>query len=308
MSEIFEALRKAQREADNRGAAPVEGSEVGACVVLSDVSDVTEVTERVGVVPGRTTRASRRHRRFAWIGRLRRTPDQNGRRTHESTVLMSPSQETAIGEQFRILRTRIELAGPGTVMITSALDQEGKTLCAVNLAVALSMRIGVGVVLVDADLRHPNVAMQLGVRSGPGLVDCLLGEARWQDCIVSSAYERLSVLPAGRSSAIAPELLGSERMGTVMSELKSAFPNSHILVDAPPLLLTADPMVIARQMDHILLVIRAGVTPRAAVQKAVDTLGAERFFGAILNGATDHLSHYYYNGRYAYPQHREGTR
>jgi protein-tyrosine kinase len=299
MSEIFEALRKAQREADFQGEQPVGVKEAaigGTRQGSGDPPDHADASPAPRLKP-----APVRRRRFGWLQRLRAmgAVSKNGRGKHQPAVLVSASRETAFGEQFRILRTRIEMAGPGTVMITSALDQEGKTLCASNLAVALSLRMGAGVVLVDADLRHPSVAPYFGLRGGPGLVDCLQGDTRWQDCIVKTAYERLSILPAGCRSDRAPELLGSERMGAVMSELKSQYPTYHIVVDAPPLLLTADPMVIARQMDHILLVVRAGVTPRAAVLKAVETIGPNRVFGVILNDATDSFSHYYYyNGRY----------
>jgi Mrp family chromosome partitioning ATPase len=91
----------------------------------------------------------------------------------------------------------------------------------------------------------------------------------------------------------------------VISELKSCFPAHHIVVDAPPLLLTADPMVIARHMDHVLLVVRAGVTPSAAVLKAVETVGSQRLLGAILNDATETFSHYYYY-KGGYPSRRNG--
>jgi protein-tyrosine kinase len=303
MSEIFEALQKAQREADERQTAPPGDDAAGTEETQGRPAD--EAEHSPPATPVRPRRARRRRRKGRWFQWLRGTASQNGH-GGESAVLISPDRETTVGEQFRILRTRVEMAGPGTVMITSALDQEGKTLCATNLAVALSMRIGAEVVLVDADLRHPSVGASFGLPSGPGLVDCLLGEARWQDCIVKTEYQRLSILPAGHSSSHAPELLGSERMATVLAELKEHFSTSYVVVDAPPLLLTADPMVIARQVDHILLVVRAGVTPRDAVMKAVHTIGSSRVFGVILNDVTKTMSHYYYYyGRPPYLGHTE---
>ena len=264
------------------------------------------IDRSASATPVRLRPVRKLRRQPTWFKWLKRTSNRNGD-GGESVVLVSPGHETTTSEQFRMLRTRIEMGGPGTVMITSALDQEGKTLCATNLAIALSMRIGPGVVLVDADLRHPSVAPSFSLAGIPGLVDCLLGEARWEDCIVPTGYERLSVLPAGRRSASAPELLGSERMGALMSELKSHLPTSYVVVDAPPLLLTTDPMVIARQMDHILLVVRANVTPRTAVLKAVETIGADRIFGVILNDATDSISQYYSYGRYPAADRAENT-
>jgi capsular exopolysaccharide synthesis family protein len=221
-------------------------------------------------------------------------------------LLIAPRPGTEIGEQFRVLRTRVETAGPGTFMITSALDQEGKSLCVANLAAALSMSIGGGVILVDADLRNPSIERAFKLPRGPGLVDCLLGEASWNECL-QSAREGLKVLPAGRGSAMSTELLGSDRMLTLLAELKSHFPDHHVLVDAPPLLLTADPLVLARHMDHVLLVVRAGVTPRDAVLKAIETLGTERFLGIVFNDVVETASHHYYYGRYPYGR-TESTR
>ncbi|HVO25005.1 MAG TPA: polysaccharide biosynthesis tyrosine autokinase [Candidatus Margulisiibacteriota bacterium] len=205
-----------------------------------------------------------------------------------------------------MLRTRIEIEKPGTIMITSALDQEGKSLCATNLAIALSRRIGPGVILVDADLRHSSVAAYFGLTEGPGLADCLMGDAQWRDCLVATKHYGLRVLPAGRQTSMACELLGSERMHALTAEIKAELPYHHIVFDTPPILLTADPLVVARYMDHVLLVVRAGVTPRAAVLKAVEALGPDRILGIVFNGATESLSHYYYYGRrYGYPDSAE---
>src|SRR5262249_54179532 len=159
----------------------------------------------------------------------------------------------------------VQMSGPGTVMITSALDNEGKTICAINLARALSMSIGSGVVLVDADLRHPSTASALDIRTNPGLVDYLTGHADWRACMQSVDGNGLRVIPAGTSSSIAPELLGSPRLSQLIDEIKRELPDHYVVFDAPPLLLTVDPLVLARHVDHVLLVVRAGITPRAAV-------------------------------------------
>lgn len=215
--------------------------------------------------------------------------------------MLAAADGTLVGEQFRVLRSRIETVGPGTLMITSALAQEGKTLCAMNLALALSLRIDAGVILVDADLRRPSAGASFGVKGGPGLAECLIGDARWQDCLVTTTFDSLRLLPAGRRTAMAPELLGSERMQAVVAELKAQHPHHYILFDSPPILLTADPMVIARRMDHVLLVVRAGMTPRASVLKAIKVLGSDRFLGVVLNGVRDSVSDYYhYGGQHNY--------
>jgi capsular exopolysaccharide synthesis family protein len=208
-----------------------------------------------------------------------------------------------IAEQFRLLRTRVEMAGPSTVMITSALDNEGKTICAINLAKALSMSIGAGVILIDADLRHPSTAQLLDLRTDPGLVDYLTGDVDWRACVQTIDAAHLRVIPAGTtSSMIAPELLGSARLAQLITEVQAEFPGHYVVFDAPPLLLTVDPLVLARQVDHVLLVVRAAVTPRAAVLKAIESLGPERLRGIVFNAATQQLGNYYYRDYYYGPQ------
>ena len=295
MSEIFDALVKSQREAEaNR--TPADGDSPSHTAANNGAPGDHRGPREIEIRPA--ARASvPRSRRFSRLPWDAKSASRNG----PDLPFLASADGSVIGEQFRVLRARIEVVGPGTLMITSALAQEGKTLCAMNLAFALSMRADRGVILVDADLRRPSAGASFGIKKGPGLVDYLLGEARWQDCLVNTAHDGLRVLPAGRRTAMAPELLGNERMQTLVAELKRDFPQHHILFDAPPILLTADPMVIARCMDHVLLIVRAGVTPQASVSKAIQVLGVDRFLAIVLNDATDNVSDYfYYGGQYNY--------
>ena len=292
MSEIFEALRKAQRDAGTReGDAPSLLDEQPALNELPS-ADAAPLPESAPAPP----------RRRRWLRNLLQRSFANGNGAAQVVSTLSLQHGTQIAEQFRMLRTRIQTAGPGMIMITSALGSEGKTLCAANLAQSLAMNLDSEVLLVDADLRHPSAAQVFHVSNQPGLVDCLVGDASWLACIRSTQHERLRLIPAGTISSISTELLASERMEMLVAELKAQFPKHYVVFDAPPLLLTADPLVLAQHMDRILLVVRADVTPRDAVLKAIEMLGSERFFGVVFNGATEQLSHYYqhryYYGRY----------
>jgi len=311
MSEIFEALRKAQREADARrveGIGRTPGTDVPVAPAAAPAPAAPQAPPAPPVVePAVAHKAAppsaprRHHRLWTWIRAFFRGP-RRGAVQGIPTPLFKAGRGTAVGEQFRVLRSRIETVGFGTFMVTSALDREGKTLCATNLAFALSTSLGAGVVLIDADLRRPNVGTWFGIRGGNGLAECLLGDARWTECLRTTEYERLRVLPAGRETGLSTELLASERMANLLDEIKAANPRHYVIVDAPPLLLTADPLVLARHVDHAVLVVRAGVTPRAAVQKAIEMLGTERFLGIVLNGASEKFSDYYQYryGRYGY--------
>ena len=295
MSETLETLLNAELGADGAPAsddapsAAAPGNGEPRCG-----ADIRHVAVRRNGGPSEPN-----HRRFRWFPRSAKGATSNGNGHY--LPLVAAGDRTVTGEQFRVLRSRIETVGPGALMVTSAVAQEGKTLCAMNLALALSLRIDAGVVLVDADLRRPSAGASFGVKGGRGLADCLLGEARWQDCLVTTKHDSLRLLPAGRRTSVAPELLGSERMQAVVAELKREFPADYILFDTPPILLTADPMVIVRHMDHVLLVVRAGMTPRASVLKAIKVLGADRFLGVVLNDATQNVFNmYHYGGQYGY--------
>lgn len=219
----------------------------------------------------------------------------------------SQQRHGPVVEQFRFLRTHIEMRGPCSVMMTSALDQEGKTLCTVNLAIALSLMMDAGVIVLDADLRKPSLAARFGIRAERGLTDYLEGRAEWRDCLAETEYENIVLFPGGRPCVNAPELLDSQRLVGLKKELSEAYPKHYLLWDAPPLLLVADALVLARRMEHVIMVIRAGYTPRPAVLKAVESLGRERILGVVLNDVTAQLSQYYQYGRsysaysYSYP-------
>lgn len=307
MSEIFEALRKAQREADARRVTelrPPSADTPGEVAAAPPPPVHPDISATPGVqaapLPDRRRPTPRPRKGFAalwaWWRKLW-TPADGFR-----APLFTPGRGSVGGEQFRVLRSRIETVGFGTFMVTSALDREGKTLCAANLAFALSSSLAGGVILIDADLRRPNVESWFGMRRSKGLADCLLGDADWQTLLQPTDYERLRVLPAGRESGLSTELLASDRMVTLLAEIKAAYPRHYVIIDAPPLLLTADPLVLARHVDHVLLVVRADATPRAAVHKAIEVLGPERFLGIVLNGTTETLTNYYHYrySRYAY--------
>ena len=289
MSEIFEALLKAQREADER-RAPGTGTPVSA-----DPASAGTTPSPASLPPPAASRAASRRSRRKWA-LLKWGSSTNGN-GHAQPLVMSSKGHPQLAEQFRVLRTHIESVGPCSVMVSSSLAGEGKTVCAVNLALTLSLRPTGGVILVDADLRHSSVGKYFGVAGKAGLVEYLLGEAEWEACLVATQHARLRILPAGRHTAMAPELLGSERLHQLIIGIRKQYPDHVVVFDGPPILLTADPMMMARHIDHVVLVVRAGITPRDAVLKAVQAIGPERVIGVVLNGTTETLADYYHYGR-----------
>jgi polysaccharide biosynthesis transport protein len=184
-----------------------------------------------------------------------------------------------------------------TVMVTSALPGEGKTLTVVNLALTLSGSYGRRVLAVDADLRAPSMHRLFGVRNDRGLGDVLRDRATSLPIVEVSP--RLSVLTAGGPGPAPLAALTSERMGEVIRECEVKF--DWVLVDTPPVGLLSDAQVLARFANGVVFVIAAGSTPAAAVERAVAELGTESIIGTVLNRVDDrHIPemnyyHEYYN-------------
>lgn len=216
---------------------------------------------------------------------------------------------SAAAEQYRKLRTRIitETAGDfkNTIMVTSAEVGEGKTMTAINLAVALAREIDYTVLLVDADLRNPTVTRYLGIDAEKGLADYLLGTAELPELLIKTGIGKLVVLPAGKTPANPAELLSSERMKTLVDEMKERYRDRYIIFDSSPVLMTADPLALGRYVDGILFVVQADHTlPKSATQ-ALSLLKDFNIFGVVFNNVPPHLSYslspsyyrYYGNGK-----------
>lgn len=185
-------------------------------------------------------------------------------------------------EQFRGLRNSlVSLNGeraPRVVAVTSAVRGEGKSVTAVNLALALVESRETRVVLVDGDLRSPSVERLLGLAPRPGLTELLEGGIRLDEAVRDTFLRGLSVVGAGEPPENPSELLASGRLKPILDGLKESF--HFILVDSPTALALTDASVIGRSADGILLVVRLDSTPRASVEQAISIL--EKLGGNVL--------------------------
>jgi protein-tyrosine kinase len=202
-------------------------------------------------------------------------------------------------EQYRRLAARLMLAkaehGITTVMITSALPGEGKTLTASNLALTLSESYKRDVLLVDADLRRPCVHQIFQVPNASGLNDGLRLDSERKVPLMRFS-DNLTLLTAGRPDADPMSVLSGARMKRVISEAKDRF--EWVLIDTPPIALLTDAHLLSALVDVVVLVVRAGSTPLPEIKKAVGAVGQERVLGVVLNHADiarmpDRYSHYY---------------
>jgi len=187
-------------------------------------------------------------------------------------------------EQYRLLRTRLEGRDRGRrsqlVLVTSPSTGDGKTTTSANLALTMAQDFNHTVVLVEADMRRPTLAELCGVSPERGIVDVLVGTATLDDVIVQLPEQHLAVLPAGQTTGRSTELLGSSMMTRLIETLRNRF--DRIVVDSPPVTLS-DTHVLARLADCILIVVRAGVTSRPALEHALEGVERERIAGLVLN-------------------------
>jgi capsular exopolysaccharide synthesis family protein len=209
---------------------------------------------------------------------------------------------SAYCEQFRSLRTRILQAGEREKMnvfvITSSGIGEGKTLTTLNLAWLLAQTEGVRALVIDSDLRQPCATDYMGIDAPMGLSEVLGGEIGLQQAIVRLDPAGLYLLPGGKARDDVAELLSGPTYASIIKEARRMF--DYILIDAPPLGIFTDANVLISRADGALLVVRAGKTRYAALDKLLEQLPRERMLGVVLNRADEQLetSSYYYQRRY----------
>jgi protein-tyrosine kinase len=190
-------------------------------------------------------------------------------------------------EQFRKLRTkllRLRLPQPPrTILVTSSAAGEGKTLVATNLAAGIAHDLQAHALLVDCDFRNPSLSQWFGLKHGKGLSDYLVGDIGIPNLLVKTGVDKLTILPCGSMQENPTELMGSKKMEALVQELKSRYNDRYVIIDSTPVLATSEPEVLSRLVDGILVVVRAGLTPRETVKQAISSLENEKILGFVLN-------------------------
>lgn len=192
------------------------------------------------------------------------------------------------------------------VLVTSALPAEGKTFTALNLALSVARERDVSVLLVDADVPKGHLSRTFGLQGEPGLLDALADETLDIDSLVMGTDIRgLEILPAGKPTEGAAELIASARMAQIAARL-ARHPRRLVLLDSPPLLASSEARALKQIPGQILIVTRAGRTPRQALLDAIALIDKTKLHGLVLNDANasngdGYYSHYGYSG-YSAPQ------
>ena len=230
-------------------------------------------------------------------------PGKNG-----AAERLSPTQNlvtkwrplSMVSEQFRVAATRLSLMVAGrphaVIVVTSAVKGEGKSSTAVNLAYVLAQDLGKNTVLIDGDLKNPALHSYAAVASEPGLTDLLQGTQPLDCCLHHLEELPLWIMPTGNRADRPLELSKVHQLAGILSELRTRF--EYLIVDAPPILPVADMNVLAGMADILVLVVRAGSTPRDAVQQSLNRLKAVGEVGIILTGIGLNDMPYYARGTY----------
>jgi capsular exopolysaccharide synthesis family protein len=233
--------------------------------------------------------------------RMEARPREGSLAAESSSFLIAP--ESATAESFRSLRSGLTLSGVGrklrVLSITSALPGEGKSYTVYNLGLAFAAN-GLKTLIIDADLRRPRQHALFRAAREDGLADVLVGLKSFDDALVAHPVEpNLTLLPAGRQSPLAAELLGSGEIGKVIETARERF--DLVLMDTPPALPVADAIIVGTHCDGTIGVLRAGRTSRKALQRFVQTLARNRIhiLGMVIEAvdmsATEYRSVYGYN-------------
>ncbi len=266
---------------------------------------VSESAERSGFPEARELAAQREAKGLAMESKAR-ARTRPARLTSSTTLtfkvdrdqlrrqnMITPEGErTPNAESFRRIKRQILMsvakpkagAPANLVLVTSALAGEGKTFCAINLAISLASEMDRTVLLVDADVAKPSVPQALGLKAQRGLMDVLLdrridlAEVLWNTDI-----GKLTLLPAGTAHQHATELLASDAMRVLLQEMAARYHDRIIIFDAPPLLAASEAGVLASQMGQIVMVVEAGKTSEAALKAALGRVESSNVTGLLLN-------------------------
>jgi exopolysaccharide/PEP-CTERM locus tyrosine autokinase len=277
MSRIEEALEKAARMRGSRGWAIVAGKE----------------TEKVPSIASTLARYQ--------------VPDT--RITVDCPMLVTATDpHSPIAEEYRKLKSVLvsltkQDTFRNTLLVTSSLSGEGKSVTAVNLAISLAQEFDHTVLLVDADLRKPSLHGFFGLEPKTGLSDCLQHGIDLGEALIRTGIGKLTLLPSGKPVRNPVELFSSQRMTDLVREMKNRYPDRYIIIDTPPVLLFAETLSLSYLVDGVVFLVREGRVTIENITEALTALKGTPVLGMVYNDvcqeSVDSRYSYYYYGKQA---------
>lgn len=289
---------------------------------LGAIADVEETlgTQVLGVIPQGDIKSI-----------LASLKDSSSKGAHRDSFRMNMSlvshfvPQSVLAESFRGLRTNVQFRAMDrkikTISITSASPQEGKTTITINLAITMA-QAGMKTLLVGSDLRKPMLAKAFGIESSPGLTDVLIGNYSWNDVVktvtdviigkmdfdevmVTPGLDNLHIITSGTVPPNPSELIDSKRLVDFIEDVKNDY--DIIIFDAPPILSTADPIILGAKVDGVVFVYRIGSVSRGLLKRSILQLSQVKsnLMGVALNGiraevSPDFQGFKYYKSYYSY--------
>jgi len=220
--------------------------------------------------------------------------------------MITPDDErTPNVESFRRIKrqilanvTRSKAGAPANlVLVTSALAGEGKTFCAINLAISIALEMDRTVLLIDADVAKPSLPQVLGLNAERGFMDVLRDpRIDLADVLWNTDIGKLTLLPAGTAPQHATELLASDAMRVLLREIAGRYHDRIIIFDSPPLLAASEAGVLVSQAGQVVMVVEAGKTSEAVLKAALDRIDTGKVTGLLLNKGEGRGREYDYGG------------
>jgi capsular exopolysaccharide synthesis family protein len=289
MSNIFDALQRAELE--NSGS---EGSTLALASELLQAAE-QKLRDSAPIVEQPANRDAFDTDPAAPLEDLERCPVL-AVSLREDSRLVSLGKEGSLGaEKFRFLAVRLRHLRQSRplkkILITSSIPQEGKSTVAANLACTLAQRKPQKTLLLEGDLRRPNIASQFGLAKLPGLCEWLSGESQSIN-IYRLGSLGVWILPAGSTPQNPLELMQSGKLSPLMEQLEAWF--DWIVIDSPPVLPLADTSLWSRLADGILMVTRKGTTEKQQLQRGLEAIDKSKLLGALVNSSANAAHSDYY--------------
>ena len=296
MSYIYEALQRAEQERSGGGSSKNADS---VADLLRGVEQEIERKQALEELPGPEPSAKPEKADAAFTPTKSLLPAPAA----DSRLICLTDQGSLAAEKFRVLGLKLrhlrERRKLKRIVITSSIPEEGKSLIAANLALNQSRSKVLHTVLIDGDLRRPELGRRFGFnRNLPGLSEVLRGELRLSDVVYKLEGSGLWFVPAGVTPENPIEVMQSGRLQQILEELETFF--DWVMIDTPPVLPLADTPLWMRLADGVLLVTREGVCEKKQLERTVEVIDRSTMLGVIVNSCDSNEQKYYYS-RYGQP-------
>ena len=216
----------------------------------------------------------------------------------ESERILPPGAAGKLGGPYKMLRTqvrrRLDKLGANSLAVVGTAADTGKTLTAINLAIAIAADPERTALLVDLDLRKPSIHRRFGIDPTVGIDDCLRGVRVLKEAMLRlRSYDRLAILPARECCLDSSELLSTRRTEEMILEMRNRYKDRVLLFDLPPVLQSDDALAFVRHVQAVLIVVGERRTRRDDLLRTIELLGDVPIIGTVLNGTRELVDAYY---------------